>query len=105
MWEFKLLLPEKCDGATAELADDSGRAGKIVSADGHLCYVDPQGKRVPLVENYRGNLWYAFKVVADPKSGKAEIFVNGKSICPAADFSPPARGLSSRAFRHVRRRA
>ena len=97
VWEFKLLLPEKCDGATAELGDDSGHAGKIVSSDGHLCYVDPGGAHVPLVENYRGNLWYAFKVVADPQSGQAEIFVNGKLTCKTAKFTPPAA-----AFRSVR---
>ncbi|MHB8974377.1 MAG: glycoside hydrolase family 99-like domain-containing protein [Pirellulaceae bacterium] len=98
VWEFRLLLPEKCDGATAELVDNSGRGGKIVSSDGHLCYVDPRGTRVPLVANYRGNLWYAFKVVADLQSGTAEVFVNGKSACPAADFSSPAQALQAVRF-------
>ncbi|MHB0958694.1 MAG: glycoside hydrolase family 99-like domain-containing protein [Pirellulaceae bacterium] len=97
VWEFRLLLPEKCDGAAAELASDAGSAGRILSADGHLCYVDAQGKHVPLVENYRANLWYAFKVVADVESGQAEVFINGKSICPAIEFSRPAQ-----AFRAVR---
>ena len=97
VWEFRLLLPEKCDGAQAELACGAQRAGSVVSDDGHLCWVDTQGARVPLVKNYRGNLWYAFKVVADPETGKAEFFVNGKAIGPAADFSQ--RGEAFRAVR------
>lgn len=98
VWEFKLLLPARCDGAVAQLVDDTGRAGTIATRDGHLCYVDPQGQRVPLVADYRGNLWYAFKVVADPESGAAEIFVNGKSAGVARAFSAPAKRFQAMRF-------
>jgi hypothetical protein len=98
VWEFRLLFPEKFDGASAQLADASGRGGTIVAADRHFYYVDPQGQRVSLVKNRRDMFWYAFKVVADPQSGKADIFVNGKLACAAAEFSPPVESFQSVRF-------
>jgi hypothetical protein len=88
VWEFKLLLAEKTDGATAELAGGPQGSGRIITAGGNLCYVSGQGKPVPVVRNYRANLWYAIKVVADPKSPVAEISVNGKPASAAASFNP-----------------
>jgi hypothetical protein len=97
VWEFKLLLPEKCDGAIAELVGKTVPLVKVLTADGQLCGFDPQGKRVPLVENYRGNLWYAFKIVADPASGHADVSVNGKPTCATVNF--PSSGSAFQAVR------
>lgn len=89
VWEFKLLLPEKTDGATAELVGGPQGSGKIITAGGDLCYVNRQGKPVPIARQFRANLWYAIKVVTDPKSPCAEISVNGKPAPPAVDFNSP----------------
>ena len=97
VWEFKLLLPEKSDGAVAELAGGQ-QGGTIVTSGGDLCYVNRQGKPAPIVRNYRANLWYAIKVVADPKSSVAQISVNGKPEIPAAEFNPPLESFHSVRF-------
>ena len=89
VWEFKLLLPEKCDGVSADLINSSQGPARIVTSDGHFCYIDVQGRHVPFLKDYRRNLWYDFKVIADPKAGSAEIRVNGKLVCLAADFCRP----------------
>ncbi len=98
VWEFKLLLPEKCDGASAELRHGSSEGCTIVSQDGDFCYVNPLGSHVPLVDDYRQNLWYDFKIVADPASGSAEIRVNGKLIRSVVDFCPSGQTLQSARF-------
>jgi len=97
VWEFKLLLPDKCDGAVAELLGQAGPLVKIVTADGQLCGVDPRGTCLPLVEHYRGNLWYAFKIVADPASGSADVCINGKPACATVHF--PSSGSAFQAVR------
>ena len=50
-------------------------------------------------------LWYAFKVVADPQSGKAEIFVNGKLDLARLRISRRPSSPFKRPIRHVRRGA
>lgn len=97
VWEFKFLLPEKTDGAAAELLVGDGSAVRIVTAGGDLTCENPQGQSVSIVTDYRANLWYAMKVVADPKSGAAEVSVNGKPAQPAA-----ALRLSGKSFDGVR---
>jgi len=99
VWEYRFLLPEQNDGAGAELRSGPEAVGKIVTAAGDLCYVSALGKHVPLVKGYRANLWYALKIVADPRSGLAEIAVNGKRLEPAAEFSPPGKPFDGVQFR------
>jgi hypothetical protein len=98
VWEFKLLLPEKTDGATAELVGRPQGGGKVVAAGGDLCYVTGHGKAVPIVRQFRANLWYAIKVVADRKAGRAEISVNGKPASPAVDFNSPLESFDAVRF-------
>jgi arylsulfatase A-like enzyme len=76
--ECRFLMPEKQDGATIELHGRDKRAGVIQTCDGHLCYVAPTGRRTVLVGDYREDLWYAIKMIADPQSASAECYVNGK---------------------------
>jgi hypothetical protein len=88
VFECRILLPSKQDGARVELADERGRSGlSLVTAGGNLCFLDGQQAAVPLVSNYRANLWYMIKAVADPRTGVAEICVNGKPAARHAAFS------------------
>ena len=81
VYEYRFLLPEKHDGATAELTNGEKSGLKIVTVDGNLCAVIAKDKFVLLVRDYRPNFWYMVKAIAEPKSGTADIYVNGK---PAA---------------------
>lgn len=99
VWEFKFLLPEKTDGATAELLAENSAPFRILARGGNLCFVNAQGQLVPLVKDYRSNLWYAVKVVTDPKSATAEIFVNGKLAQAAATFTANESNFDGVRFR------
>jgi hypothetical protein len=80
VWECKFLLPEKVDGAVAELLEGTHPAFRIMTVAGDICLVNPQGKPVPVVKNYRANLWYSVKAVVNSLAGTAEVFINGKPI-------------------------
>ncbi|MFV2067126.1 MAG: sulfatase-like hydrolase/transferase [Pirellulales bacterium] len=104
VFECRFLLPAKRDGATIELFGRDKRAGVIQTRDRHLCYVDPAGRRTVLVRDYRQNLWYAIKIIADPQSASAECYVNGKLTasdltlgragidCEQVQFAAPPKG-------------
>ncbi len=78
VWQYSFLLPEKCDGARAELSSVDKSGLRIITKGGDLCFDNGKDRIRPLVHNYRANLWYAIKVIADPKMGTADVFVNGK---------------------------
>ena len=87
--EYRILLPEKRDGATVAIRGRDKQVGVIQTFDGDLCYVLPTGGRTVLVPDYLANLWYAIKMVADPQSASAECHVNGK---PTASDLPLGSG-------------
>ncbi len=91
VWEFRLLLPEKCDGMVAEILNHSSVPAGIVIRDGNFCYIGAQGQGqpVPFLTDYRNNLWYDFQITVDPQTSSAEIRVNGKSVCTVSDFCQP----------------
>lgn len=56
MFECRVLLPEKLDGATIELRDRDKQARVIETHEGHLCYRDASGRRTVLVRTPVGNM-------------------------------------------------
>ncbi|MGD0899580.1 MAG: glycoside hydrolase family 99-like domain-containing protein, partial [Thermoguttaceae bacterium] len=83
--EYRFLLPEKCDETCVVLGDR--KPGPLVATfGGNLCYAGAGGNQVILAYNYRANLWYTVKVVADPKSGTADVYVNGKPLIRGEPF-------------------
>ncbi len=96
--EFRFLLPEPAEGASAELLSRGKKAGKIVTMAGDLCYLKQRGRPVPIVRNYRANLWYAVKLVANPQTSEADVYVNGKLAHQAVDFSPASVSLDAVRF-------
>ena len=59
----------------------------ICTAKGNLCYdTGDRDNPVSLVKDYRANLWYMIKIVANPKAQEADIYVNGKLMAEHAKF-------------------
>lgn len=98
VWEFKFLLPQKTDGATAELLVGNRPIFNIVTAGGNLSCSNTSGQLVPLVTNYVPNLWYAVKAVVNSQAGTAQIFVNGKLVPATASFTPPGSNFNGAGF-------
>ena len=85
VFEYRFLLPQKRDGTAAALY--GGKNGiRIATSGGDLCFFDENSQPVPLVRNYRSNLWYMLKVIANPEAGTADVFVNGKPAATQAKF-------------------
>ena len=55
--------------------------------------IDLGGLRLEKLVNYRSNLWYAAKVVADPQSRTAEVILNGKPLPQKLAFAKATESL------------
>jgi len=98
VWEFKFLLPQKTDGATAELLAGTRPIFNIVTAGENLSCSNANGQLVPLVTNYLSNLWYDVKAVVNSQAGTAQIFVNGKLAQAAVSFKPAGTNFNGVGF-------
>jgi len=86
VFEYRFLVPKQCDGAIGELVGGEKAGIRIVTRGGNLCYASGAEEPIPLVRHYRPNLWYTVKVIADPATAAADIFVNGKLAAARAAF-------------------
>ncbi len=96
--ECRILPPDKRDGAVIELLASDGRAASIQIVDGNLCYLPPSGEASVLVRDYVENLWWAIKIIADPKFGLAECWVNGKPVADNLILGRTAGGITGIEF-------
>ncbi len=78
--ECRILLTDKQNGASVDLLGSDGRTASIRTIDGHLSYLPPIGSAKRLIREYSADLWWAIRLVADPRSGRAECWVNGKRV-------------------------
>ncbi len=67
VFECRFLLPGKADGAKVDL-------GGVV---------------LEQMATYRSNFWYMAKVIADPKAGTADVYLNGKLLRDKVAFAQP----------------
>lgn len=67
VFECRFLLPEKVDGVSVNLG----------------------GVALERIAPYRSNFWYMAKVIADPKSRTAEVYINGKLLPEKIAFPKP----------------
>ena len=89
VFECRFLLTEKVDGIHIELSEGSKPAFRLTTVDGNLCSFDGQSNPALLARNFRSNLWYTAKIVADPKTSTADVFINGKLAAHGASFMNP----------------
>ncbi len=88
--EFRFLLPEKVDGARMDLCEGEKAALRLCTHHGDLCSLDSQQSPQKVAANLRANLWYMVKIVADPSTSTADVFVNGKLAAHDASFMQSA---------------
>jgi hypothetical protein len=91
VFNWKMHLPQKTDGVSAELLGGGAAGFKFITADGKFSYVDASEQIVPVYE-YIGNLWYDVKLKLDTSTNKADIYINSKLVKEGADF---ASGVST----------
>ncbi|PAW79164.1 MAG: hypothetical protein B9S32_04200 [Verrucomicrobia bacterium Tous-C9LFEB] len=78
VWQFKFLLPMKTDGMTATLRNGSTAAVTFTTANGALAYLNSSNAPVTIWPDYRANIWYTVRIIADPVTHRADIYINGK---------------------------
>lgn len=85
-FEYNVNLPVKVDNMYAELRNGSTTAVKIYTASGNIAYESTSGSPVTLWTNYKANIYYNIKVVANPATDTADIYVNKQLIASGAPF-------------------
>jgi hypothetical protein len=73
---YSFMIPVKTDDFKMLLRNGNDTAIEITTIDGNLCYVDHSGKNAVIWNNYKANLWYDVKVVANPITLKADVYIN-----------------------------
>ncbi len=87
VWESRFLVPgENCE-ASLELVSRQNSGLKIGIEKSKLVFNEADGSARILVSDFRTNLWYMLKVIADQKAGMADIYLNGKLVAEKVHFS------------------
>jgi len=102
VWEFKFRLPTKMDGITAQLRSGSTSAVTFTTQQGGLAYyssIYPVFLNYQVIwPNYVANLWYVVRIVADPTTLKADIYINGKLMASQIWFGWSVSSLDNILF-------
>lgn len=95
--EYRMLLPEKMDGVGLDLVSERQKLMGLTTSGGKWALVDDKGKTASIQDLVPG-LWHHFKIRLDTKTGKADVFINGKLAKANADFIRPNQGLTGLRF-------
>ncbi|OAS17851.1 Ig-like domain-containing protein [Paenibacillus oryzisoli] len=98
VFAYKMLIPQKQDGYSAEVLSGSTAAMKLITANGKLNYINDVGQPVPFYD-YKANLWYEIKVKLDMANATADLYVNGKRQAQGVPFSAATASLDGIAFK------
>ncbi|WP_138752229.1 Ig-like domain-containing protein [Paenibacillus sinopodophylli] len=98
VFEYKLLIPQKQDGYSAEVVSGSTTVMKLVTESGKLSYINGVGQPVPFYD-YLANLWYAVKVKLNLNETTADIYVNGKLQAQGVPLTSSSTSLDGVAFK------
>ncbi|NOU69242.1 hypothetical protein GC096_35075 [Paenibacillus sp. LMG 31461] len=96
--EYKLLIPQKQDGYSAEVLSGNTAVMKLLTANGKLSYINDVGQPVPFYD-YMANLWYEVKVKLNMADATADIYVNGKRQAQAVPLAANSASLDGIAFK------
>ncbi|MBL8992329.1 MAG: glycoside hydrolase family 99-like domain-containing protein [Spirochaetia bacterium] len=95
--EYKILLPEKTDGIGLDLVSEKNQILRLTTANGKWSLLEAGGK-ASQVQDFVPGLWHHFKIRLDTKSGKAQLFINGKLAKNNIDLPRQGQGLTGLRF-------
>jgi hypothetical protein len=98
-WEYKFLIPKKADGMTMLLRNGTSAAASIRTSGGNIVSDLPGGAQPSVLwTNYKENVWYVVRVIADPVSKTSDLYINGKKLATGAPFVSPVTAIDNVAF-------
>jgi hypothetical protein len=80
IFEFKVLPGENSDGLNIQLSAANKAAFRLIFRDSNIYVQNTNNKIIPVLHKYLPDLWYLVKIIADPKTKAAQLFINGKPI-------------------------
>ncbi|WP_093282966.1 hypothetical protein [Verrucomicrobium sp. GAS474] len=77
-WEYKFLLPAKVDGVIMYLRNGSSGGVTLTTSGGNIACYSTTSSTTTVWSNYVANVWYVVRVVLDPATDLADVYINGK---------------------------
>lgn len=84
--EFKILPGENADGLNIPINSENKASIRLIFQNGNICVQQTNSKIIPVLNKYLPNLWYMVKLIADPQTQTAQLFINGKPIPQKVSF-------------------
>ncbi|MFM9327553.1 pectinesterase family protein [Paenibacillus mesotrionivorans] len=84
---FKFMQPSLVNNTKVfRFLSGTTAAVSIETIGGSLSYRNPDSTYVTLQSSYAANTWYTIRIIADPATDKADVYVNGVKKASAAAF-------------------
>jgi pectin methylesterase-like acyl-CoA thioesterase len=91
---FKFMQPTLANNTKVfRLLSSTTAAVSIETIGGNISYRNPDSSYVTLQSSYAANTWYSIRIVADPSTDKADVYVNGVKKASAVAFFSPVTSL------------
>ncbi len=95
--EYKILIPQKTDGILLELFSGKNRIFGITTSKGAWQQLSASGK-LSLLQDFTPNLWHHLKIKLDTVKGKADLWINEKSVVRQLDLASGGQPLTGIRF-------
>lgn len=92
--EYRFMVPAAIDYSGVNLKSATVHATTVMTLGGNLVYVSSGSVNIPL-QAYSPGIWYSIKVVANPSTDKADIYVDGLLRGAQLSFTNTVSSLDS----------
>lgn len=95
VFAYKFMQRVKKDGFYMQLMEGASAAVKLTTDAGNIGYVNSGGTVVTLWSNYKPNVWYDVKIVANLAAHTADIYINGKLKASGVAFNQTVNSVDA----------
>jgi len=85
--EFRILPGENADGLNMQINASNKELLGLIFENGNICFQNTKKEKVTVLNKYLPDLWYMVKLIADPQTQSAQLFINGKEIPQKLSYS------------------
>lgn len=94
--EFKFMQPTQVNSTKIfRVLSGSNPAVSIETVSGNISYRNADSTYTTLESGYSANRWYSIRIVADPSTDKADVYINGLKKASSINFNTPVSNFDS----------